>query len=155
MAVKIGAVPVWPELPDELRDLLTDIAAEAEDQAPHVRPWELGSLPEPLREPTWAWLDSAVSWINHCYGWKAETVIPACWQQHPHLALDFAVLAFAREFAARSTLTRELRYWHDDLQGFYLRMREAIGETGLKDCQRGKHGERPSSYELEAYQAQR
>ncbi len=121
--VTVGAVPPWPALPDELAALLADIAAEEEDQPPYPRPWELGSLPEDLREPTWAWLHAAVTWINSCYGWKAETVIPACWPQHPHLALDLAVLAFTRELAARMTIPRDLRYWHSDLYTFHAQMR--------------------------------
>lgn len=153
MTVKIGAVPAWPELPPALLQMLAVIEEEAEEEPPSPRPWELGGLPSEVVEPSWAWLDQVVSWLNFCFGWQAEAVIPSCWQQHPDLALEVAVLAYARVFAVQMTRPRDLRYWHDDLHAFYARMTRSLGDTGLKDCQRNKHpNDRPGAYELEAYE---
>ncbi|MGQ0843489.1 MAG: hypothetical protein ACT4QF_05090 [Sporichthyaceae bacterium] len=145
-------IPEWPELSPDLESLLLNIEAEQETGPRHPRPWDLAALPESLREPTWTWLEAAVRWINLCGGWQPTTVVPPCWARHPHLALELAVLAFGREIAARTTLPDHLRDWHVDLQAFQVRMADALGETALKDCQRGKHGDRPSAYELESYE---
>lgn len=141
----------WPALPSVLQDLLSDIEAETEDDPRHARPWDLASLPDELREPVWEWLTKAVRWINGCYAWQPETVIPPCWRQHPHLALDLAVLAFGRELAYRSTKALEPGEWHDSLQTVQTRMVAAIGAVDLTECQKGGHRERPAAYALERH----
>ncbi|WP_156869639.1 hypothetical protein [Sporichthya polymorpha] len=145
------SVPRWPALPPTLRDLLGKIEAETEDDLRHPRPWDLASLPDELHASVWGWLAQAVAWINECYAWQPETVIPPCWREHPHLALELAVLAFGREIAHRSSGTQEPAQWHQDLHDFHSRMAAALGAIGLQECQRGIHGERPARYELERY----
>lgn len=155
MTVETSALPAWPALPMKLDALLVDIEAEGETDPRHPRPWDLAVLPEPLREPTWQWLGEAVRWMNLCGAWQPDAVIPPCWRRHPHLALELAVLAFGRELAARAPVPDELRDWHDQLHEFHGRMVDALGESGLKDCQRGRHGDRPSTYELDQYEQHR
>jgi hypothetical protein len=153
--VTVGALPVWPELPDVVRELLSDIEREGDDDPLHFRPWDLAGLPTHLQEPVWAWLEEVVVWVNATYAYAPDNVTPPCWQQHPHLAMDLAVLAFAREFAYRTTVTTYPDRWQDQLAAYWQRMRLALPETFLKDCQRGKHGERPSQYEVDAYNSTR
>lgn len=141
----------WPALPPPLKDLLDAIEAETEDDPRHPRPWDLALLPDELREVVWEWLPQAVAWINECYAWQPETVLPPCWREHPHLVLELAILAFGRELAYRSTRTQEPSQWHDDLQAVQNRMSAALGTVGLTECQRGLHADRPAAYELERY----
>jgi hypothetical protein len=147
------AIPRWPALPPVLRDLLADIEAETEDKPRHPRPWDLASLPDAFRDAVWDWLPQAVSWINECYPWQPEVVIPPCWREHPHLALELAVLAFGRELAYRAAGTPEPRQWHDDLHEFHKRMIAAVGTLGLTECQKGSHAVRPAAYQLERYRS--
>jgi hypothetical protein len=149
VTVPVGSVPRWPTLPPALKDLLSSIEGETEDVARHPRPWDLASLPDAYREVVWAWLSEAVTWLNASYAWQPETVIPPCWREHPHLALELAVLAFGRELAYRSTRTREPGEWHDDLSEGWKRMVAAVGELEMTECQRGTHRDRPAAYELE------
>lgn len=148
-------VPAWPMLPNTLDGLLIDIKDEEATGPPHPRPWDLAALPDPLRETTWEWLDGAVRWINLCFGWQPHAVIPPCWRRHLHLAIEIAVLAFGRELARRTAVPDQLRGWHEQLHAFHVRMAEGMGESGLADCQRGRHGDRPSAYELEQYERHR
>jgi hypothetical protein len=152
MTVGGADLPSWPELPQLLKDLLNDIEAETEDDSRHPRPWELASLPDALHPVVWQWLPQAVAWINRCYAWQPEVVIPPCWREHPHLALELAVLAFGRELAYRSTKTQDPSEWHNDLQAMQTRMVAAVGAIALTECQKGTHRERPAAYELEHYE---
>lgn len=151
MTASGSQIPRWPALPPTLKDLLNDIEAETEDDPRHPRPWDLAALPDDLQHVVWEWLPKAVAWVNECYAWQPETVIPPCWREHPHLALELAVLVFGRELAYRSTHTRELSQWHDELHATQGRMNSALGPAGLTDCQRGLHASRPAAYELESY----
>ena len=152
MNVKPPPIQAWPRLPDKLAVLLGAIESEGGiSPRRHSRPWDLATLPDDLAVPVWAWLHEVVSWLNENHAWQPETVIPPCWPQHPHLTLEVAALAFVRQAAIRSIQPSDLHEWHADLAEFHTRMRDAIGENGLKDCQRGKHSERPSTYELSFY----
>ncbi len=150
MTARAIHLPLWPTLPPRLEALLTAIESEIEDGPRHPRPWNLAALPDELREMVWDWLPRAVEWINQSYAWQPDTVIPPCWREHSHLVLELVVLAFGHELAARSTDTRELTQWHDDLRALQERMAQALG-PGLTECQRGSHAPRPSSYELDRY----
>lgn len=144
-------IPRWPALPPALAILLDAIEAETDDEPRSPRPWDVASLPDELQEAGWAWLTQAVTWVNECYAWQPETVIPPCWREHPHLVLELAVLSFGRELAYRSTKTQEPSEWHNDLQAVQGRMVAAVGASDLTECQKGTHRERPSAFELERY----
>jgi hypothetical protein len=141
----------WPKLPEKVALALALVDSEEPGSVHYPRPWDLSRLENPLADHVWRWLEQVVQWLNvHC-AWKPEDVIPPCWSQHPHLALELAVLAFDRQHAIRSQIPAELHQWHLDLAAFHVRTRDAIGETSLKDCQRRNHSERPSNYELALY----
>jgi hypothetical protein len=154
MTVAAPTIRRWPKLPEMLAVQLAGMAKEPENGPYHSRPWDLAGLPANLVEPVWTWLGEVVSWLNEHHAWQPETVIPRCWQLHPHIALELATLAFGRLVAVQSKQPHDLFEWHTDLATFYTRMLAATGENGLKDCQRGKHSDRPSSYELAIYREQ-
>ena len=144
-------VPEWPDLPELVLELLQDIESERDDEPAGVRPWDLAHLPEEAREPVGQWLHDVARWLNRSYAWQAETVIPPCWPQHPHIALDLAVLAFGRLLTYQSATTTHPARWHDDLQAFYHRMGLALG-TGAGDCRAGRHEARPAAVDIATYE---
>lgn len=151
MTVVVGAIEPWPPLPVDLAALLDHIAAEDETSPRNVRPWDLSRLPQRLVDPVWGWLEDVVQWINRHHAWQPQHVIPPCWPQHPNVALELAVLAFARQIALRAVVPTDLEQWHRDLAAFHLRLAQSIGEVTLRECQRGRHNGRPSTYELDVY----
>ncbi len=152
----------WPKPPELVERQLGLIAAEDDQDAPAtdalgiapatsepsydliVRPWDLPALDGQLEQAVYAWLDEVVIWLNHSYGWQEDRLIPACWPQHPGLALDLAALAFGRLDSYQTSTAAYVGRWHADLEDFQRRMSASLGEAG-RDCRRGDHT-RPSSY---------
>lgn len=157
----------WPPLPDLVAKQLEALTAEDEEtddegeQHPSgadpeigtvdgrvVPPWDLTALDGELEEAVFSWLDDVAMWHNYAYGWQDDQVIPACWQEHPGLALDLAATAFGRVDAYQTSTAAYVGRWHSDWEDFQRRMAASLGESG-RDCRRGAH-ERPSRYTLDA-----
>lgn len=150
-------VVAWPEFPDIVRELLSAVDQEADeeevdpDAVRALRPWDLARLPSPALEETVRWLHQVARWLNVSYAWRPEQVIPPCWRKHPPLAHDLAVLAFGRYLAYETSTTAHPSRWHDDLGAFQARMLFALGENA-RDCRKGAHCERQSVTELATFE---
>lgn len=158
----------WPKPPELVERQLDLIAAEDDEEAPTVgapgialapgepprdpiaRPWDLPALGGQLEQAVYGWLDEVVVWLNHSYGWQEDQIIPACWPQHPGLALDLAALAFGRLDSYQTPTAAYVGRWHADWEDFQRRMSASLGEAG-RDCRRGDHT-RPSTYATDSVQ---
>lgn len=92
------------------------------------RPWDPASLTSAeLRYATWRWLNDFVMWFNHEQAWNPNSLIPACWPQHPHLIHQIAVLADLRRQAGEAFTSQPLEEWHRyAVPAFLDRMRQQI-----------------------------
>lgn len=92
------------------------------------RPWEPATCRDPLlRAELWAWLDDVVTWFNHTYTWDPTGLIPPCWPQHPHLAVEIAVLADQRRRAGISLSSDLYEDWHRyTVPGFQDRLKARL-----------------------------
>ena len=105
------------------------------------RPWDPPTCPPTLLGELWVWLDEVVAWLNREYSWQPETMIPACWPAHPHIAHELAVLACLRYDAGRTYSPDTLEQWHRQvLPGFLTRMQTRLGANM---CPPGKHADWP------------
>lgn len=87
-------------------------------------------------------VDNFVTWYNETYvgieGSRAKP-IPACWRQHPGLAMEIANLAYNWRAAniGASASPREAQYWHHQARpGFTDRLTR---EWAYADCVDGEH----------------
>lgn len=83
-----------------------------DDLAQLPRPWIPGSCDPELRQHLYAWLDDVARWLNDQYSWQPQTMVPACWPRHPHLAHELAVLAMLRHQGEQETNPAALNEWH-------------------------------------------
>lgn len=78
-----------------------------------ARPWDPATCTTvTLRTELWQWLDDVVTWLNSQHTWGANTQIPSCWPQHPHLVHDLAVIADQRRAAGLALNSNVLEDWH-------------------------------------------
>lgn len=92
------------------------------------RPWDPPTCTHPdLRLEVWVWLDEVVTWLNHEYVWDTDDYIPTCWNEHPHLVHDIAVLADQRRRAGMANTSDALEDWHRyALPAFHDRTRQRL-----------------------------
>jgi len=154
----MSRVPRWPALPEMVAkqlELIQAEGAEAEEgdtdervdyatgevtESAVTRPWNLGELGGgEFEDAVFSWLDRVVLWHNAVYGWQEHQLIPACWQQHPGLAMDLAALAFGRLDVYATATPKFVITWHGDWEEFQKRMSFAFGENDGRDCLNGKH----------------
>ena len=77
------------------------------------RPWDVTTCRDPgLRREVWEWLDAVVGWINTQHAWLADSLIPGCWPQHPHLVHEIGSLADQRRRAGLAVTSELLEEWH-------------------------------------------
>jgi hypothetical protein len=95
------------------------------DESLLPRPWDPPSCLTPgLQAELQDWLERVVLWLNSQYVWDVDGMIPACWQRHPHLVHEIAVLADQRRRAGLALNSDQLEEWHRySLPGFVERMR--------------------------------
>lgn len=160
-------MPAYPKLPKILADQLALIAAEGEEaevgepeertdlntgevtEGPVTRPWDLGELVGKFAAEVYGWLDEAVLWFNQAYGWQEDQLIPACWQEHWGLALDFAAVAFNRLDIYANDSPAYVSRWHGEWDDLQRRMGVAFGENSGRDCRSGRHTD-PGTYSRES-----
>ncbi|WP_209311424.1 hypothetical protein [Streptomyces spiramenti] len=97
-----------------------------------------------------AWLDSVCRWLNQTYAWQPQDVIPPCWRHHGNLTYEIAALAFARADAYRDAGAAIV--WHEQYDRFLTRMNKVLGKAA-DECRVGRHGDRPSRFQLAAWPA--
>jgi hypothetical protein len=107
------------------------------------RPWEPETCPPPLLAELWPWCERVVIWINHEYTWRPNTMIPACWPSHAHLARELPALACQRFAAQEAFDTSALEEWHRyTLPTFLDRMNGRLGDSRCRD---GRHIQWPAA----------
>lgn len=101
------------------------------------RPWEPASCTAELAEAVWSWCDDVVLWLNHEFAWRPAQLIPACWQNHPHIARELPVLAVLRWEAEASASPEQTEEWNRyAFPAFSDRLTERLGEG---TCRTGRH----------------
>lgn len=114
-----------------------------------ARPWSPNSCPAEMRRDMWVWCEAVAEWINREYCWRPDTMIPACWPAHPHIARELAALAVQRWIAETSRDVTPLEVWHrDSYPGFCNRMTQRLGES---TCRSGRHIDWPADPRHTAY----
>ncbi|MGK2876717.1 MAG: hypothetical protein ACSLEW_13950 [Nocardioides sp.] len=113
------------------------------------RPWIPSSCSPDLRFLIYGWLDEVVAWINEDCLWRTERAVPACWEQHPHIVHELAVVATLRWHAELALTPAAMEDWlRFTLPQFLDRMATRVGETG---CPPGAHQPHPGSSRNDAY----
>ena len=140
---------------DELR-LVAGATDETEHEARRValleRPWDPPACGPELRRNIYVWLDQVVAWINEEYTWRTEKVIPTCWDLHPHIVHELAVVACLRCEATYSRTPVAMEEWHrSTLPAFLIRIVDRIGDTG---CPPGRHQASPGMGRNAIYRTQ-
>jgi len=109
---------------DLAADLTSRQLATLGDLTDTPRPWDPPSCSDPsLEHQLCEWLHAVVAWHNHEYVWDANTAIPNCWPDHPHLVHELAVLADQRYQAQCAFSSDLLEDWHRySLPAFIERM---------------------------------
>ncbi len=119
----------------------TPEAGRAADDLP--RPWDPATCPTRLRADVWSWCEHVAAWLNHEYCWRPDTMIPACWPAHPHIARELAALAVLRFTADRSRSPEPIEEWHRTIYPMFCqRMTDRLGES---TCRTGKHTDWPAA----------
>lgn len=114
-----------------------------------LRPWNPDTCPAVMRRAVWTWCEAVAEWINHEYCWRPDTMIPACWPAHPHIARELAALAVQRWIAEQATDPQPIEIWHrDTYPGFCQRMTQRLGES---TCRAGRHIDWPAAARHAAY----
>jgi hypothetical protein len=112
------------------------------------RPWDPATCAPELRRPLYVWLDEVVEWINREHTWGFARLIPTCWDRHPHLVQELAVVAAERWEARLDTTPVALADWQQRTLPLFLnRMAIMTTEGG---CPPRKHESR-SRYEAIYY----
>jgi hypothetical protein len=107
------------------------------------RPWDPASCPSHARPQIYFWLDHVVAWLNEQHTWRTECLIPICWDRHPHLVHEIAVVACMRWEATFARTPADLDTWQRFiLPEFQHRMVERIGPAG---CPPGRHQPAPGT----------
>ena len=114
------------------------------------RPWEAATCDRRLRRQLWEWCESVVAWINSDYMWRATSMIPACWPQHPQLTHELPVLACLRWAAEETTRPEPLEEWHRvTLPAFLDRLTQRLDKSTCLTT--GKHEDWPGRARYQAY----
>jgi len=151
--VVVVIVTPFPAPPGQVRHALNTLAvlrvgdkdaiADLGDITDLPRPWDPASCHYELRDHLWLWCDDVVGWINREYVWRSTSLIPSCWDLHPHIAREIPVLACLR-VAADDALTPDLlEEWHRHALPLFLdRLADRLGEAS---CRSGKHPDWPAA----------
>lgn len=113
------------------------------------RPWIPSSCKPDLRSQIYGWLDQVVAWINEDCLWRTERAVPACWELHPHIVHELAVVATLRWHAELALTPAAVEDWlRFTLPQFLDRTATRVGETG---CPPGGHQPHPGASRNDAY----
>jgi hypothetical protein len=157
--VVLVIVSPFPAPPPQVRHALNTLAvlrtgdkdaiAELGDIADLPRPWDPASCHNELRHHLWLWCDDVATWVNREYVWRSTSLIPSCWDLHPHIAREIPVLACLR-VAADDALTPDMvEEWHRHTLPLFLdRLAARLGESS---CRSGKHADWPAAGRYDAF----
>lgn len=128
-----------------------DESRETERVADLPRPWDPPTCSPNTRREIYLWLDAVVGWINEEHTWRTDRVVPICWDLHPHIVHELAVVACSRWETSMSRTPAALEEWHRvTLPTMLERIADRIGETG---CPPGRHQPNPGVGRNAIYQS--
>lgn len=77
------------------------------------RPWNPATCTHPeTRAELHGWLTRVVAWTNHDCTHNPAEQVPGCWNQHPHLVREIALLADQRWRAEAALNSAGMSDWH-------------------------------------------
>ncbi|MHA6803259.1 hypothetical protein [Salinifilum ghardaiensis] len=129
-------------LTSTLEDLIQLLQPPGKDeQRQHRPPWNWSLLTPAEQDALAGLIDDWVATYNHALATARAEIVPACWRQHPGLAIDLAVqvwLYYANHRSSNATPGFAAEYYGRHLPGFRGRVASYLGESA-SDCREGRH----------------